>query len=277
MTEMIKQCKQCDLIIEYKSPISYKKALKDDKPCRKCSAKERANRPEEKIRLQQIASQVGEKNPFYGKKHTKETKLKISEKIAPLSSGKNNGMYGKSYYEIWVEKYGNEVANKKLLITKNKHSENNRGEGNPMYGKPLSQGSGNGWSGWYKGWFFRSLRELTYMIEVIERFRLNWESAETNKWKIQYVDYNGQLRNYFPDFIINGKYIVEIKPKRLWNSDTVMRKRKAGELFCVNNGLIYKIIDIGILNDDDIKELYYTKKIKFTERYEQKFKEKYCN
>ena len=189
-----------------------------------------------------------------------------------LFNGVNNPMYGKNIYEIWVGKYGEEIANKKLLITKKKHSDNNSGEGNPMYGKPSPNGSGNGWSGWYKGWFFRSLRELTYMVEVIERVNLKWESAETNKWKIQYEDYKGTPRNYFPDFVIEGKYVVEIKPKKLWDSDSVIRKRKAGELFCEENELKYKITDITCISDKKILSLYNEGKIKFTDKYEIKFK-----
>jgi hypothetical protein len=38
----------------------------------------------------------GEKNPFYGKGH--------------MISGEKNPMYGKSFYDVWVEKYGKEVA-----------------------------------------------------------------------------------------------------------------------------------------------------------------------
>jgi len=50
-----------------------------------------------------------------------------------------------------------------------------------MYGKPAPIGSGNGWSGWYKGWYFRSLLELSFMINVIERFKMSWQNAETKK------------------------------------------------------------------------------------------------
>jgi len=38
----------------------------------------------------------GEKNPFYGKGH--------------LISGDKNPMYGKTFYDVWVEKYGKEIA-----------------------------------------------------------------------------------------------------------------------------------------------------------------------
>ena len=80
-----------------------------------------------------------------------------------------------------------------------------------MYGKPSPQGSGNGWSGWYKGWYFRSLLELSYMILVIERFNISWSNGE--KIKITYKNFSGINRNYFPDFLLNNKYIIEIKPK----------------------------------------------------------------
>lgn len=277
MEELKRVCFDCKTDIIYKSKSSYENATKNNSVCRKCAASGERNG---------MYGKSGDLNPFYGKNHSDETIIKLKkvdrgytqtkefrEKISDLTSGNNNPMYGKNVYDIWVEKYGEEIANKKLLITKKKHSNNNSGEGNPMYGKPSPNGSGNGWSGWYNGWYFRSLRELTYMVEVIERFNLKWESAETNKWKIQYEDYKGTPRNYFPDFVIEGKYIVEIKPKKLWDSDSVIRKRKAGELFCGENGLKYKITDITCISDKKILSLYNEGKIKFTDRYEIKFKE----
>ena len=137
----------------------------------------------------------------YSKYKTKE----FRDKISKLNKGSNNPMYGKSFYDVWLKKYGKEVADQKMTEYRQKQSELNSGENNNMYGKPSPNGSGNGWSGWYNGWFFRSIRELSYMIKVIERYNLKWESGETNKWKIQYKDYDGLIRNYFPDFIIKSK------------------------------------------------------------------------
>jgi hypothetical protein len=67
--------------------------------------------------------------------------------------------------KTYEELYGKEKANK----MKNNLSILNSGSKNKMYGKPSPQGSGNGWSGWYKGWYFRSLIELSYMVNVIEK------------------------------------------------------------------------------------------------------------
>lgn len=69
----------------------------------------------------------GKNNPFYGRKHSQETKEKISKK------GK-----GRKYcYDIWTEKYGKEIAdikNKQML-----EKRNFSGEKHPFFGKKHSK------------------------------------------------------------------------------------------------------------------------------------------
>ncbi len=83
----------------------------------------------------------GKNNPFYGKKHTDKSKKKMSErkkgktweelygehkaKVLKIlksnrSSGKNNGMYNKSLFKLWMEKYGEEEANNRYIKWKQK-------------------------------------------------------------------------------------------------------------------------------------------------------------
>lgn len=85
----------------------------------------------------------GEKNAMFGKSHTDEskelmrnkamnrlctdeTKKKIGEggigkhTGKARQCGKNNPMYGKSFYDIWVIKYGKDIADIKLEEYKNK-------------------------------------------------------------------------------------------------------------------------------------------------------------
>jgi hypothetical protein len=59
-----------------------------------------------------------------GSKASEETKKLISEKL----SGENNGMYGKNQYNIWLIKYGKEVADKKLQEFKEKQKLANKGK-----------------------------------------------------------------------------------------------------------------------------------------------------
>ena len=169
------------------------------------------------------------------------------------------------------ELYGKEKA---LKIKKNM-SKATSGKNNPMYGKPSPKGSGNGWSGWYKGRYFRSLLELTYMVRVLEN--VEWESAEKSKYNIPYIDWNGIERSYFPDFVVGNK-IIEIKPKNLKNSKNVLLKEAAAIKWCNENNFEYIIVsDIEKLSNEEIKTLYDLKLIKFIDRYEEKYRNLWRN
>lgn len=170
---------------------------------------------------------------------------------------------GKTLDEI----HGKEKAD----ILRKKLSIASSGKKNSMYGKPSPMGSGNGWCGWYNGWHFRSLRELSYMINVIERFNLKWENAEKSKYKIEYLDHKGSERTYHPDFFINSKYLVEIKPKKLWNSMNVKLKKEAAIIFCEKYNFKYKLISPRKLTFDEIKFLVEQTKVIFVDRYKKKF------
>lgn len=149
------------------------------------------------------------------------------------------------------------------------------GKNNPMYGKPSPIGSGNGWSGWYNNWYFRSLLELSYMINVIERFNFKWESAEKRKYRINYIDCNNKNKTHFADFIINNKYLIEIKPKNLFNTANNKLINEATIKYCDNNNLKFKIIEPIKLSDKTLKEMVLNKKITLIDRYMVKFEKKY--
>ena len=70
---------------------------------------------------------------------------------------------------------------------------------------------------------------------------------------------------------MNEKYLIEVKPKKLWNSDSVVRKQQAAIKFCKDNNLIYKLRDTPNLNTEELKKLYISKTIILTERYNKKF------
>jgi group I intron endonuclease len=68
----------------------------------------------------------GDKNPMFDKKHKKESidKISFTRKQNKKTSGEKNGMFGTNAYNIWVDKYGKEIADKKLIEWKNKISLN---------------------------------------------------------------------------------------------------------------------------------------------------------
>jgi hypothetical protein len=272
MEYYIRECPSCFNEIKHKTKRHMMKAKEKESLCRSCCNK-------------------GTNNPFYGKTHKKESIDKIinnnllnvdkyktndfRNKISKLSSGENNPMFGKSFYSVWVEKYGVDIADDKMKDYKNKQSDLNKGSRNNMFGKPSPPGSGNGWSGWYKGKLFRSLKELSCML-TFESSNLDYESAEKAKFRIKYVDWDGKHRNYYPDFFISSlNKIIECKPISLVNSLNVQCKMKYAEEFCKKRGYKYEFLDPIRISSNDIKKLYNNGDIKFIDRYELKYKELY--
>jgi hypothetical protein len=260
---------------EYCESMERKKTL-----CKSCGCRN----PNRLKRMSEINS--GEKNPFFGKKHTDATKSKIAnrdysvnktkafrDKISLTSRGSSNPMYRRSVYSVWVEKYGREEADRRLSELNKKRSDQMSGSKNNMYGKPSPQGSGNGWSGWYKGWFFRSLRELSYVITVLEKNRSTWRSAESKDLRMKYI-MDGRSRTYFADFLVDGSILVEVKPKKLMGSRQNLAKRKTASRFCKERGFSYRMVDVRILDEDVIADLHSRGVIRFTKRYEMKMRDR---
>ena len=290
--EYKRNCPICQKDIYHTSKYNRNALEKKKTPCRTCSSIEKNKKyGNNKKFIEKYGTKgknTGKDNAFYGKHHTEETKEKLRQtdksytqtkefrkKISKITTGRISKMRGKSYYDIWFKKYGKEEALKRDKIRKDKISKATKGENNPMYGKPSPQGSGNGWSGWYKGWFFRSLGELSYVIKEIEDKNKKWRTAETKDLRIKYIDYKGDERTYIADFLVEEKDLIEVKPKKLKSSSIVKLKAKAARKFCKKRDLVYKIKDVKTLSEEEIKKLHDKKIIKFTDRYEKKYNERY--
>lgn len=76
------------------------------------------------------------------------------------------------------------------------------------------QGSGRGKKGWYKGFYCDSSWELAYVIYCLEH---SIDIKRNTEWR-QY-EWEGQIKNYIPDFIVNGA-LQEIKgyDSRQWRA-----------------------------------------------------------
>jgi hypothetical protein len=72
----------------------------------------------------------GDFNHFYGKKHTPETRSKISQ---------NHGMRGRSCYDVWIEQYGKEEADRRKSVMVQRRSVALMGERNHRFGVARTQ------------------------------------------------------------------------------------------------------------------------------------------
>lgn len=261
----LRNCPVCNIQIKYSSIYNRKYAERDNKTCLNC-------RPKQK---------TGKDSPNYGKSISDEQKEKISKSLKlTFSSGeyfqkrseyakKNSWMMkDANIHNFWIEKYGIEEADKRMAAMKEKHSKNATGKNNNMYGKPTPKKAGNGWSGWYKDHFFRSLRELSYIL-YMEENNIEWKSAENIR--IPYVNYDGSERTYSPDFLVEDKKIVEIKPKKLINSPLVKLKTEALAKYCEENDLEYDVIDFEICDFIKLTKLLDNNNLKLTEKTLEKY------
>ncbi len=273
-----RNCPKCGKIVVYRYKGDCDKAVRRNSLCKQCSAKNNASKRDYR----------GNKNPFWGKTHSRETidriqkgdhsykqTAKYRRMVSKQTAGSSNPMYGKSVYDVWIEKYGKEEADIRRQAKRNKVSEKCSGTANPMYGKPAPRGAGQGWKGWYKGWFFRSLKELSYVINVLEKGTHNWKSAETRDLSIHFVDWRGHDRTYRADFLVDDKRLVEVKPSRLMSTPTNLAKRKAAGTFCAARGYEYIVEESVPLTTEEITSLWKDQMIVFQERYDKMFRERY--
>lgn len=266
----IRVCPICNTEISYKIILTYTKAIQNNTKCKKCTA--RKNFLDMHQNIKNGLMEYG----FSGKSHSDETSTKISNNVKRAflenrlnTSGENNGMYGKTFISPNKGKSYDEIYGiEKSLNIRFAISTASSGENNGMYGKPSPIGSGNGWSGWYKNWYFRSLLELSFIVNQIERFKFKWTTGESIK--IKYIDYDGKTKNYFPDFLINDKFLVEIKPKNLHNSESVRLKKLSAESYCEQHNLKYKLISPIRMSEENFRKLVDLGKVKLIDRYNKK-------
>jgi len=225
-----------------------------------------------------VCSRSGENNPFFGKNHSEKSKEKIgkykrSEEVKSQARDLLKLVTNtRAIYDIWIEKFGKEKADNLNLNWKAKLSTAMSGENNPMFNKPSPVGSGNGWSGWYNDFYFRSLRELSYVVQLDE-LKLDWKSAEIKELRINYLDYKNTKRTYRADFLVENKYLIECKPIKLMKSKDVILKAEAAKEFCLKNNLEYLLVDPVLIDKEKLKTLIEQGNVKFLPKYEAKYNE----
>lgn len=196
---------------------------------------------------------------------------------AEFKSAIQRGMEGKKcggdMYLRWLDKYGKQGADDRRDAYRLRRKGLNAGALNPMFGKPAPQGSGNGWSGWYQGFYFRSLRELSFITEIIEPQSLAWKTAESQSLTISYVDPMGRSRTYRADFVVGGNRLIECKPRKLWRTPSVLAKTKAAVAFCSTRGWIYRLVDPPLIPFEKLEGMHASGAVVFLAKYEEKFEQ----
>lgn len=207
----------------------------------------------DKIR-QQRSIQNSKDNPKWHSSHSKEKREEMSKNSAQTIIKRCRG---KTFDEI----YGTEKANE----IKQKISNNTSGENNPMFGKPSPFYSGGGFIGIYNNLHFRSIIELSFIKEMMD-YGIIVESAENQKFKVEYFDINGQKRNYFPDFYLpENDTVVELKHTRsLKDKNVEIKSQEAKKNF--KNFILLTNNDINMINYTELNKMVENKEVELCER-----------
>jgi len=163
-----------------------------------------------------ILSISGDKHPT----KRKEVREKISRNAKErYRNPKNNPMYGKSLYNIWVDKHGLEVANIKWKEYKNKISVS-------MKGKTRSEKT------------LKKMREAAIKNYIkngrnIPNYnpiacKIIDEYGQKNGYNFQHAENGGEvcIDGYYPDGVDKEKEtIIEVDEKHHFNADGILKQR----------------------------------------------------
>lgn len=211
---------------------------------------------------------TGEKNPMFGKKWTEDMRQIRSYQYL----GSNNPMYGKSIYDVWLNKYGRDIANEKIKEHANKSSFNSKGEKNPMFGKTFYQQ-------WIKLYGKEIAEEklknhceeksewLRSHQEQLKKMIINSHKKPYRKTKIEKIvenflmknnikfKYNFILDKYQYDFLLlDLNVIIEVQGD-YWHANPLYYSDTDPNLRRLNDIQKYKV-SMDIIKNDFIKDKY---------------------
>jgi len=193
----------------------------------------------------------GERNPFFGKTHTQKTRKKMSVNHADFTGDKNplvkwlnkdpknRRRYSQRLSESWKEKCKDPIQYEKLC---------KRNVQNVI--KSMLNGNHHPYSNCETGWFVSNKFNLKlYYQSSYEKLFLKFcESSnkitalQKPNFVVSYIDSAGKDRNYFPDFVINQRVVIEIKPQSLLSVGNNKLKIDNGRKYCNDNGYKYMVV-----------------------------------
>jgi len=205
----------------------------------------------------------GEKNPFYGKKHSLETKIQMSKNHADFSGEKNpfKNKYindeefrkhiKESHIKKWEkrdkkwrkdfgEKISESLANSEKLKNRNLHKYHKCGHlTHRKCGKIFYRSS----------WELNAAHQLI-QNDIVKEFKLE-------PFYIEYINIKGDNRFSRIDFFItltnNKQIIMEVKPKSLQEYKNNKNKIEAYKKYCGENNMNFILFDEDYLNTDTLK------------------------
>jgi hypothetical protein len=258
--EYMRNCPSCGKEISYKSAQTFQRGLLRNKPCRSCTMKKDYDES-----LIATCSLCGKTRSYSNKYNANSARIKGSCSSCSRSKA-NEDLWknpefrerrSRAATERWHTFWSDPQRRKDLgSRTSKRNVERWKDDSyrDAMIGKLLDSARRYGHSriGHYKGFLFRSTKELNFMLKLDAQHR-TWVSCENAEYAIRYM-YRGSEHTYYPDFRVDDE-IFEIKPRNRFSDEIVLAKKAAAEVWCEERGLKYVLHDPGSLSSLVIESL----------------------
>lgn len=156
-----------------------------------------------------------------------------------------SGTLGKTVEQIYGDEKGQAI---RAL-----QSSQRQGSLNPAYGKVYARG-GRSVKGYYKGFFFRSLLEYSFMKHLEKKGFDLARDVRYERFRVPYI-FNGRDRTYTVDFhVVPENVVYEVKPKYVVRKPPAeqLAKWEAARMWLADRGLEFRVV-----TEDDFKKILF--------------------
>lgn len=98
--------------------------------------------------------------------------------------------------------------------------------------------------GFYKEIYYNSSYELAFLLKI-ENERGSLDCVKRANMYISYEKINNKNGHYYPDFILDNSFLIEVKGYGPWvDMVNLSKKNKAAKLWCKNNNLKFRVVEL---------------------------------
>ncbi len=116
---------------------------------------------------------------------------------------------------------------------------------NPEYAKNVIEKSRNSQKcGMYKEVYYNSSYELAFLLKIEEE-RGDLNCIKRPDFYISYKKTNNKPGCYYPDFILDDNFLIEVKGYAPWiDLENLLRKNRAAKLWCKSKNLKFRVVEL---------------------------------
>lgn len=115
----------------------------------------------------------------------------------------------------------------------------------PEYARKVIENSKRSFKcGFYKEIYYNSSYELAFLLKL-ENDRGDLRCVKRANMYITYKKTNSKNGHYYPDFILDDKFLIEVKGYGPWvDMENLLRKNRAAKKWCKENNIKFRVVEL---------------------------------